>query len=129
MKTGERRVGPASLRVRQCNALPPHLREATREIVNLETLFDKQGQGYATTLMHKVCREADAAGLTLVLTPQPYGDNINLSAQQLEEWYQREFGFYAVQRDPMVFMARLVNGTPKPMALKPVAEALYKDIK
>lgn len=129
MKTGERRVGPASLRVRQCTALPLHLREHTREIVNLETPFDQQNRGYAATLMRKVCREADKCGITLVLTPAPYGDNLNLSAQQLEEWYQREFGFYAVQREPTVFMARLVNSTPTRMRLNPATEAIIKDFK
>lgn len=127
MKTGDRSVGPAKLRVRQCPALPPALQKTTREIVNVETPFAEQGKGYATTLMHKVCREADAANLVLVLTPQPYGDNINLSKQQLEEWYARSFGFHVIQREPMTLMARMVNGTPQALQLTPVTEALYKE--
>lgn len=125
MKTGERSVGPAKLRVRQCPALPPALQKTTRELVNVETAFAEQGKGYATTLMHKVCREADKAGLVLVLTPQPYGDNINLSKQQLEDWYSRAFGFYVIQTEPMTLMARMVNGTPKVMELTHLAESLY----
>lgn len=127
MKTGDRSVGPAKLRVRQCPALPPALQKTTRELVNVETPFAEQGKGYMTTLIHKVCREADAANLVLVLTPQPYGDNINLSKQQLEEWYARSFGFHVIQREPMTLMARMVNGTPQALQLTPVTEALYKE--
>lgn len=127
MKTGPRSVGAASLRIRQCPALPPALQKTTREIVNLETASAEQGKGYATTLIHKVCREADKAGLVLVLTPQPYGDNINLSKQQLEEWYARSFGFHVIQTEPMTLMARMVNGTPKALELKPINAALFKE--
>lgn len=127
MKTGPRSVGAASLRIRQCPALPPALQKTTRELVNVETPFAEQGKGYMTTLIHKVCREADAANLVLVLTPQPYGDNINLSKQQLEEWYARSFGFCVIQTEPMTLMARMVNGTPKMMELTPITEALYKE--
>lgn len=127
MKTGDRSVGPAKLRVRQCPALPPALQKTTRELVNVETPFAEQGKGYMTTLIHKVCREADAANLVLVLSPQPWGDNINLSKQQLEDWYARSFGFHVIQREPMTLMARMVNGTPQAMQLTPVTEALYKE--
>ena len=127
MKTGDRSVGPAKLRVRQCPAMPPALQKTTRELVNVETPFAEQGKGYMTTLIHKVCREADAANLVLVLTPQPYGDNINLSKQQLEEWYARSFGFHVIQREPMTLMARMVNGTPQALQLTPVTETLYKE--
>jgi N-acetylglutamate synthase-like GNAT family acetyltransferase len=125
MKTGPRSVGAATLRIRQCPALPPALQKTTREIVNVETTFAEQGKGYATTLMHKVCREADAAGLVLVLTPQPWGDNINLSKQQLEEWYARSFGFCVIQTEPMTLMARMINGTPKAMELTHLAASIY----
>lgn len=127
MKTGERSVGAASLRIRQCPALPPKLQKTTREIVNLETTFAEQGKGYATTLMHKVCREADAAGLVLVLTPQPYGDNINLSKEQLMDWYERSFGFHTIQTDPMTLLARAPGATPRILALNPISESIYKE--
>jgi GNAT superfamily N-acetyltransferase len=127
MPTGERRIGPASLRVRRCTALPEHLRAKTREIVDVETLFAEQGKGYATTLMHKVCREADAAGLVLVLSPQPYGDNINLSKQQLTEWYERSFGFAIIQHEPVTLMARMPGATPRMLQLNPITEAMQKE--
>ena len=62
MRTGNRSVGPAVCRVRQSNQIPQHLRSKVRELVKLEVPADKQGQGYATTLMHSVCREADKHG-------------------------------------------------------------------
>lgn len=127
MPTGERKVGAARCRVRQCTALPEHMRAKTREVVNVETTFAEQGKGYATTLLHKVCREADAAGLVLVLSPQPYGDNINLSKQQLEEWYARSFGFTVIQHEPMTLMARMPGATPRLLSLNPVTEALVKE--
>lgn len=127
MPTGERKVGAARCRVRQCTALPERMRAKTREIVDVETPFDEQGKGYATTLLHKVCREADAAGLVLVLSPQPYGDNINLSKQQLQEWYGRSFGFAVIQHEPMTLMARMPGATPRMLVLNPVTEALVKE--
>lgn len=127
MPTGERHVGAASLRVRQCTALPERMRPKTREIVNLETPAAEQGKGYATTLMHKVCREADAAGLVLVLNPHPWGDHVNLSQAQLIDWYERGFGFAIIQHEPMVLMARMPGATPRILTLNPVTEALQKE--
>ena len=127
MNTGPRSVGAATLRIRQCPALPPAMQKTTREIVNVETKFEEQGKGYATTLMHKVCREADAAGLVLVLTPQPWGDNINLSKQQLEDWYARSFGFHVIQTEPITLMARMLDGTPRVLRLNPITEAIHKE--
>lgn len=127
MPTGERKVGAARCRVRQCTALPERMRAKTREVVDVETPYGEQGKGYATTLLHKVCREADAAGFVLVLSPQPYGDNINLSKQQLQDWYERSFGFAVIQHEPMTLMARMAHGTPSKLQLNPVTEAIVKE--
>lgn len=125
MKTGERSLGPAKLRVRQCPSLPAQLQKTTRELVNVETPFAQQGKGYMTSLIHKVCREADAANMVLLLTPQPYGDNINLSKDQLMEWYASSFGFHVIQVKPMVLMARMVNGTPKLLELTRLTASIH----
>lgn len=127
MITGPRKVGPARCRVRQSNSVPQHMRERIREVVDLEVPAAEQGKGYATTLMHKVCREADAANIILVLVPAPWGDHINLSAQQLEDWYAREFGFHAIQEHPVRLMARMVHGTPTKLQLNSITEALVKE--
>ena len=104
MIVGPRSHGPASLQVRVCMALPNHLRERTRELVKVHTPAADQGNGHATELLAQVCQEADEAGLTLVLWPRPYGDDITLSAGMLSDWYAR-FGFRQIQPDP-VLMAR-----------------------
>lgn len=126
MPTGERTVGPAKLRVRQSNTLPQKIRANVREITDVEVPFAEQGKGYATTLMHKVCREADQHGLTLMLWPNPFGDNINLSRGQLIDWYARSFGFQVIQTEP-VLMARMPGSTPRMLTLNPVTEALVKE--
>ena len=126
MPSGERKVGYATCRVRQCNALPHRMREKTREIVELEVPAAEQGKGYATSLMHKVCREADKAGIVLLLTPQPYGDNTNLSKSYLMSWYEARFGFQTIQQEPTL-MARMPGSTPRLLALNPVTDALYQE--
>lgn len=126
METGQRRVGPATLRIRQTNALPERMRARTREVVSLEVPAAEQHKGYATTLMHKVCREADAVGIVLVLWPQPFGENISLSRGQLADWYAREFGFAAIQAEP-ILMARMPGATPRLLRLNPVVEAVAKE--
>ena len=126
MPTGDRTVGYASCRVRQANALPPRMRERTREIVNLEVPAAEQGKGYATTLMHAVCREADKANIVLILTPQPYGDHMSLSKSYLQGWYEARFGFQVIQHEPLL-MARMPGSTPRMLTLNPVTEALYKE--
>lgn len=125
MESGQRRVGPASLRVRQTDAFPRHMRASLREVASLEVPASEQRKGYATTLMHKVCREADAAGIVLVLWPQPYGDNVSMSREQLADWYAREFGFQAIQPEPLL-MARQPGATPRFLELKPGARAAFE---
>ena len=104
MNIGQRSHGPASLQVRVSMALPKHLRDKTREITKVHTPAAEQGNGHATALMREVCEEADKAGLTLVLWPRPYGDDIALSAGMLRNWYA-SFGFRRIQPEP-VMMAR-----------------------
>ncbi len=122
METKDHRVGPATCRVRQTNALPAHMRDGTRELCSLQVPVAEQGKGYATSLVNKVCRDADAAGIVLVLWPQPFGQHIALSRGQLEEWYARAFGFQRIQPEP-VLMARPPGATPRFLELKPVARA------
>lgn len=126
METKDHRVGPASCRVRQTNALPERMRARTRELCCLEVAAGEQRKGYATTLVHKVCREADKANVVLVLWPQPFGENIAMSRSELEAWYERAFGFQRIQADP-VLMARMPGATPRMLTLNPVVEAIAKE--
>lgn len=124
MKTGTRTSGHAACRVRHTNAVPASMRADIREVCGVEVPAEHQGQGHATALMHKVCSEADAASIVLVLWPQPWGDNIALSRDQLIEWYASTFGFQVIQPEP-VLMARMVGATPRRLKLNPVIEALH----
>lgn len=126
MKTGERKVGPAVCRVRQTNAVPERMRGRVREITGVEVPAAHQNKGFATTLMHKVCREADEANIVLVLWPNPFGDNVNLSKGQLIDWYRDRFGFQCIQPDPYL-MARMPGATPRLLSLNPVSAALFKE--
>ena len=127
MTTRDHRVGPATCRVRRCNAMPSSLHESVREVSSVHVPASEQGKGYATTLMHKVCRDADAAGIVLVLWPQPYGDDAAMSREQLCAWYEREFGFVVTQPEPLM-MARQPGATPRLLRLNPVIEAMAKEI-
>lgn len=120
METGTRNVGPASLRVRRTVAVPVEMRERVREICQVEVPSPFQNRGLATTLLHKVCREADAANIVLMLWPQPFGDHISMSSAQLIAWYANEFGFVQIQPEPAL-MARQ-PGVRK-MQLNPVMKA------
>jgi predicted GNAT family acetyltransferase len=124
MDTGPRTSGHAACRVRQTNAVPASMRAGIREVCSVEVPAEHQGQGHATALLHKVCSEADKAGIVLVLWPQPWGDNIALSREQLVDWYARRFGFQAIQPEPLL-MARMPGATPRLLRLNPTIEALH----
>tara|TARA_R110000823_G_C15937072_1_gene500045 strand:- start:2719 stop:3093 length:375 start_codon:yes stop_codon:yes gene_type:complete len=123
MIAGQRTSGPASLKVRVSLALPKHLRDKTREITKVHTPAAEQGNGHATELLQQVCDEADAAGLTLVLWPRPYGDDIALSQAQLQAWYAR-FGFRVIQPAP-VLMARAPGLYTRLAPVTAACEALH----
>ena len=124
MNQGPRTLGGASLQVRVSMALPRDMRDQTREIARLHCERDSQNSGEATRLMHQVCEEADDAGITLVLWPRPYGDDIALSQSQLIDWYARRFGFVQIQPEPPL-MARMPGSTPHMLTVGASAAALY----
>jgi hypothetical protein len=81
--------------------------------------------------MHRVCWEADQAGIMLILTPKPYkllkeiGDT-GMDQEILERWYQDTFGFQVVQIEPRLF-ARMPGATPKVgLKLAPVTRAIVE---
>lgn len=119
MKPGGRRLGPASCVVAMAKGLPKHMQPEVREIQMLQTFVEKQNQGYATSLMHEICREADRAGKILVLFPKPF-NNTPIDQEQLIQWYSK-FGFQITQMKPETLMARPVGSTPR--LLKPSGTA------
>lgn len=123
MNVGARTHEGASLQVRISVALPKKLRDRTREITKVHTPADMQQQGHATALMRDVCSEADRDGITLILWPRPYGDDIALSQAMLIRWYQR-FGFRVIQPEP-VLMARPPGAMAAQLNVAASAVALY----
>jgi hypothetical protein len=111
---GFRRVGGASCYVRICKALPSHMQPGTREVFKLWTDPKHRKRGFATTLMHSICREADIAKITLVLFAEPYFEDkeVYIPQQELEAWYCAEFGFQVIQHEPKL-LARAPGATPK----------------
>lgn len=126
METGERTVGPASVRVRQSNDLPLHMRAATRELVNFEVEATEQNKGYGARLLRKVCKEADEAGITLVLWAKPYGETPPLDQAKLVEWYNR-FGFAVIQAGDAIMMARMPGAPERGARLTTIAATLIKE--
>lgn len=94
MEPGIRTHKTATLRISICEALPDHMREGTREIVNLRS--DSQRKGYASALMHQVCGEADRTGVILIVQPGQF--DAGMTTEQLEKWYAK-FGFVALPKD------------------------------
>lgn len=123
MQTGPRELGASTLEVRISMALPKRMRDRTREITRVHTEPDAQRRGDATRLLEQVCSEADALGITLVLWPRPYGEDIALSAGQLREWYARH-GFVQIQPAPPL-MARMPYQTAARMTPAAIGAACY----
>lgn len=121
MRLGKRIFGAASCRLGRTSHLPAHLRD---DVVELSALFcapEQRRQGFARALVHQLCAEADEVGTLLLIHVQSY-DEGGMDADQLALWYHVQFGFSAIQAEPLL-MARMVGATPI-ATLKPVAQAV-----
>jgi GNAT superfamily N-acetyltransferase len=107
---GFRHVNTARCRVVKPECLPVHMHKKVREVIDVFVPVASRNQGFATTLMHSICREADDHGITLFLKVEPFGDT-ELSADMLAGWYANSFGFALIQKDPPL-MARMPWSTP-----------------
>ena len=94
------------------NALPLGMRRNVRELHALNVPAEDRNKGYASQLLHDVCREADEHGLTLMLGVD--------GGEKLIAFYTR-WGFQPIQAKP-VLMARMPGATPR--TLKPISQAL-----
>lgn len=101
MKVGARSLEGAALKVNLCAAVPPRLRRETREITDVFVPSADRNSGLGSALMHQVCDEADAGGITLLLTCR----------NDLRRWYAR-FGFMVLQ-DDIGLLVRMVGSTPR----------------
>ena len=120
MEPGERHHGAASARIRLCPGLGPKLQASTLELCDLRVPQEQQGRGHASALLREVCKEADAAGVMLVLFVEPFGTG--LSADDLVAWYGRH-GFAEIQARPVRMMARMIGATPRTLGAAGVPSA------
>lgn len=109
---GARSYSTARCDLRICDALPKRMHQRTRELVALEVPAADRRKGYARELLEQVTTEADEHGLTLIVMPDAFGDEPGMSTVQLAQWYQRRFGFLAIQAKPLI-MARMPGSTPR----------------
>ena len=110
--TGKREHETASCNLVVSNALPLGMRRKVRELHALIVPEQDRNKGYASQLLHDVCREADEHGMTLFLSVD--------GGEKLIAFYTR-WGFQPIQAKP-VLMARMAGATPR--TLKPISQAL-----
>jgi predicted GNAT family acetyltransferase len=133
MESKQYTSGPSSCRVRQCTALPAHMRERTREVLSVFTPPARRGEGHASDLMKKVCSEADRHFITLVLFVNPFEPSgeveyHELKHEMLVNWYSTYFGFAVIQKAPVVMMARAPGSTPRILSLTEVNAVIKETV-
>lgn len=94
-------------------ALPAAMRRNVRELHALHVPEEDRRKGYASQLLHDICREADEHHLTLMLSVE------ETDKERLAEWYTR-FGFWPIQVWPLL-MARMPGASPR--VVKPISIA------
>jgi predicted GNAT family acetyltransferase len=72
MRPGQRQLASASILVSMTDAVPMAMRAKVREVSHVFVPAADRRQRLATALMNLVCQEADANGITLILTVDPY---------------------------------------------------------
>lgn len=123
MKPGRRELNEASLRVSMSLAVPAHMKDRVREITHVYVEPSARRKRLATGLLNFVCQEADANGITLLLTARPQIQVVDAKGNlkpvdgptedELVHWYTK-FGFTAIQETPHgPIMARKVFEKPK----------------
>lgn len=150
MRPGRRELNQASLLVSMCESVPEHMREKVREITHVYCAPSARKQRLATALLNFVCQEADASGITLVLTVSPPGpaaivtldDGTCLGvdsagdrwpdgpcAEELASWYAK-FGFTPLNPSPFgLMMARQVSKRPAKPRVVPVNIAVGRALR
>lgn len=108
MRPGRRELGVASVMIAISQAVPAHMKSATREVSQLLVPAEHRRKHLATALMNLICQEADANKITLLLIVQPFGEG-GPDEDQLIDWYAL-FGFKTLQDSPKgTVMARQVH--------------------
>lgn len=100
MEPGTRTNGPAGLQLVRMAGIDESVTKGLLEVKSVKTVKTQRRQGHASSLMALLCKEADADGTILVLTPEQF-DNGPIGTQQLKGWYER-FGFAVIQEKPVL---------------------------
>lgn len=128
MKFGIRHYENASCKISACMGLPVRLRMKTRELSHVGVPENLRRQGMATQLLTNVCDEADAHGMTLMITVESHGPGPEIPKEILAAWYSEKFGFAPIQAEPLL-MARLPFGSPKVFRPTAIASLINKATK
>lgn len=91
MRIGPRTYGAASCKINFCEVLP-NRRHDLRELTHVWCDPAKREQGQASEMMQKLCDEADAKLMVLLLSAKPYGDDKGPDVEGLKKFYSK-FGF------------------------------------
>jgi N-acetylglutamate synthase-like GNAT family acetyltransferase len=124
MRPGKRELATASVTVSMTDAVPARMRETVREVSHVFVPVEDRRKRLATALLNLVCQEADANGITLLLTVNPY-DSGGPSADELQDWYA-QFGFRDLQNSPTgKIMARQVSNPRRNCVARLVHSAVH----
>jgi predicted GNAT family acetyltransferase len=124
MRPGRRELASASITVSLTEAVPLAMRAGVREVSHVFVPAEDRRKHLATALMNLVCQEADANGITLILTVDPY-DTGGPSAEELQSWYS-QFGFRDLQDSPNgQIMARQVSNPHRNCIARLVHSAVH----
>lgn len=96
-----------SLRICTPEGYPPDVQRMAREIIEVYTLPELRGQGFAKELMEKVCAEADASAMALLIHVEPSDETTEKI--RLQKFYAK-FGFAVFQSEPLL-MCRTPKGS------------------
>lgn len=124
MRPGQRQLQSASILVSMTDAVPVAMRAKVREVSHVFVPAADRRKRLATALMNLVCQEADANGMTLILTVDPY-DTGGPTAHELQSWYA-QFGFRDLQDSPNgKIMARQVSNPQRARITRLVHSAVH----
>jgi GNAT superfamily N-acetyltransferase len=106
---GRRELASASCRIAETagclEGVPDEMKQGIRVVLDVNASNPRKG--HATKLMHQVSKEADRAGITLLLEARAFQDG--MTSDQLIKWYTK-FGFIEIPSEgDSIIMARQVQ--------------------
>ena len=113
--------------VSACLGVPEKMRKDIREVSKVYTKPGFRGMRMASHLLQKVCEEADAKKMILLLIIEPYGDDPGQTKDQLHEWYSTTFDFHPIQQAPLI-LARQFNPFPKSGLTEKIGQIITEGI-